>query len=506
MFVRGEFFINSMFVILQYILTDLRTFLDGDNYKLSSPTWPIPEFYKEFVRNFGVVENRYLGGILEWPGETAYSRAQNCIRYAKLENQFISSLNTTPKGVFRRLFCDGEAVVRLEIGLNFNTYNLKNNDDSELIKILDEILNIKINIKTANQEFRESNLSNINKYFANAYSSATTRIVAGIQNFHKNHYKISGYPLIIVEGSRGEITDWCKKLLVKGVEVEVFENLYFKIVHFWIKRKNALFRVWLIVNPYNYSISDEKKFYIDWVRKLRLHILRLNAEQTTLKNVIRAINKEEIIINRGTESSERLQLYLNNATRNIFREKRHGIIQDEILKGLIQFENIVNFDERENLYKKIEMVRKSVKVKIINFVDKYSAEEQALNELSKTKNNHIELKNYFIQFNQETIMGDVFKNISGSTIYNKAIFSNAFNKVENQLGNDVANSLSVVGDIISKSNNTEAVELFNAFNNEIVKEKADKGVLKKIWDNIVIAVPVLASTAGIVEKIAKLFT
>jgi hypothetical protein len=118
-----------------------------------------------------------------------------------------------------------------------------------------------------------------------------------------------------------------------------------------------------------------------------------------------------------------------------------------------------------------------------------------------------ELKKY-IFFKQKIInvMGDNYelKNIKGSTVIIKSKVENSFNKVKDQLGEETANVIKQIAEIVEKSKNAEARDLFDAFNEEINKPEPKKSILKSFWDGLSKVLPILASTASIVEKIMKI--
>lgn len=106
---------------------------------------------------------------------------------------------------------------------------------------------------------------------------------------------------------------------------------------------------------------------------------------------------------------------------------------------------------------------------------------------------------------KEAILGDKFENIHHSTIYNHSTFTDAFNVVKAKSNDDIAEALEKVAEAVGKSGNEEAGELFDAFNEEVKREKPRKSVLKRTWDSIVAVIPAIASMVGVAEKIAKLF-
>ena len=102
--------------------------------------------------------------------------------------------------------------------------------------------------------------------------------------------------------------------------------------------------------------------------------------------------------------------------------------------------------------------------------------------------------------------GDSFQNIgAGTTIINKSLVENSFNKVEREYGEDTKKALEQISQFIEKSNNPAAGALFNSFNQELSKPQHEKSTLKGIWDGIEKVLPSIATIAGTVAKITSLF-
>lgn len=103
-------------------------------------------------------------------------------------------------------------------------------------------------------------------------------------------------------------------------------------------------------------------------------------------------------------------------------------------------------------------------------------------------------------------MGDKFEHIgAGATIINRSTLHNSFNAVKNLAGDEVADALIRAAEIINRSNNEEAVENFNAMNEELERERPRKHLLKSFWNGIVTALPVAELTVLGLE-ISKLFS
>jgi hypothetical protein len=105
----------------------------------------------------------------------------------------------------------------------------------------------------------------------------------------------------------------------------------------------------------------------------------------------------------------------------------------------------------------------------------------------------------------EVYMGDVFKNISSSTIISRSTVENAFNQVQQRFGDDVANALLQVASAVASSGNKEAAENLNGFNEELQKHQPSKSVLKSLWQGLLEVLPSLATLGEATAKIVTLF-
>jgi hypothetical protein len=104
-----------------------------------------------------------------------------------------------------------------------------------------------------------------------------------------------------------------------------------------------------------------------------------------------------------------------------------------------------------------------------------------------------------------TFMGDTFSNIQNSTIVNRSLVENAFNKTKSEIGEDTAVILLKVSELVAQSGNKEAGELLDQFNEEFNKAQPRKSLLKRSWDGLVAVLLAVTSIAGAAAAIAKLF-
>ena len=105
----------------------------------------------------------------------------------------------------------------------------------------------------------------------------------------------------------------------------------------------------------------------------------------------------------------------------------------------------------------------------------------------------------------EIKMGNVFKNISNSTIINESEVKECFNKISDKGDDSLANALLEVAEKIEASKDPEAGALFSSFTTELTKENPSKTVLKTLWDGIIRQLPYISTMVSVIEKIVKLF-
>jgi len=106
---------------------------------------------------------------------------------------------------------------------------------------------------------------------------------------------------------------------------------------------------------------------------------------------------------------------------------------------------------------------------------------------------------------REIVMGDSFKNIHNSTIINRSNIQSSFNVLNQRYDPEIAEALLRLAEEILSSHNTEAAELFMAFNKELQKARPKKPLLKSTWNGICTALPQINQQTDVVEKITHIF-
>lgn len=363
--------------VIQFPIADIRNFLSKEvSGRLSVPSWPPrTALYPQFVRSFGPAVERRRGVDFAWVDEAAYCRANRAIRF--LNPRFI-------KCAFRRLLCDGEAVSRVEVGLSDGIdtskyYTTQDNcwdyesdstysaNDAPLM-FLRDIAELSTLVPTGwrkitNKEIgKPSPLICQGRSLAELYYHATSQTLkSDVQQGGERPWVrvvAPGSPVVVVECSK----NWVERLpstfgqipesATGGAKVAFGKvNLGFGIVDTWI----------LGFDRFNFETKSK-------MRNLRICLLRLHAEQQVLSVVLDRLGTDGLNYQAGSESGDRIESYLNRATRLIDRTSWGGIQQSQILATFDAIEATEKYSShRISLEQRLNGMRLQVRRKIERF-------------------------------------------------------------------------------------------------------------------------------------------
>lgn len=347
-----------MFVVIQFPIADTRDFLDVDTYRLSLPSFPLMNpNEQDFIRCFGPIKNRINQDGVEYY-ETVYSKANRALRIPNLGEYRLGREygGFIPTCVFRRFFANNETC-KLEIGFR----NIQRSKfmqlpftDMQLLNFLTELMEIKAQIPSKSRDNTEYKLNDVCTKLSSLYLYSTTKYPLPSDKQVQPSWIQAGNPMILMEYDKSEIV----KLPHMVKHIASLEQFGISLAHTIIynSRNKTKIRVWLI--------GKDKNSEKEAVRNLRLNLLRLNAEQECLKQVLRSIQYEKIIIKPHSEATDRLQNYINNAIRSIRQNERYGIPNSEIIEVSNSYENIINGNERTFLLTQLESIRKNIYRKV----------------------------------------------------------------------------------------------------------------------------------------------
>lgn len=310
-----------MLVLVQFPFADLRGF-SIEVAKLHKPSWP-PIFglgvTDQFTRYFGGSEKRNRGPDYAWLDELGFYSARRAIRFTNL------TLAKPFKIAFRRLLSDGEAVSRIEIGINYTGFDeqvstsyldskSENKCDSvhkNPMHTVRKILELPTVVSSDCNSLKELGLQA--KSLTRLYSQATTP--TGI---HLDHELVKAcIPLVLVECGTNEFDS-----LPRSINKSPPNSLHgARLGYGELKMLGGTSGVWFI----NYGDCD-----FEYARSIRLCVTRLHAEREVLRCTLDALQSGTIEYKARTDSANRLEAYLNNKISFVSKKSWQGVEQSAI--------------------------------------------------------------------------------------------------------------------------------------------------------------------------------
>lgn len=224
----------------------------------------------------------------------------------------------------------------------------------------------------------------------------------------------------------------------------------------------------------------------------------------------------------------KIRLYLDHGFTDAFADGRTSFIPNEdwapmitLLRQIRANDHVLTNEQRENIEKAIqtleknsnkvvELLRRSIEERSAGVAceAKYRellnvAVEQVRNDFGEAARRHFEMRELPlppVQNYGNMHMGDVFSNISNSSVVSRSKVENAFNRL-NESGNEEAAKLIMdVADCVSQSANPAAGAVYAQLADEAVKPKPDKSVIKSCWDGLVAILPSISTMSPHIMK------
>ena len=173
-----------MFAVAQFPLADVRGFVPVGTGSLPVPAWLTPVVGKDFVRAFGQVRSRRLGGMDDWAGEGVYCRADGAFRFdsvpqAQLANSPSSHVALFP--VFRRFFSAGGPVCRLEVAFRTRGGGLRwFLDGKGCLDLIERCFATRVKVPADKKTWISGDILSAQRHIARNYLKSTTRQKSGI--------------------------------------------------------------------------------------------------------------------------------------------------------------------------------------------------------------------------------------------------------------------------------------------------------------------------------------
>jgi hypothetical protein len=251
-----------MFFHFQFPFTDLREFIPAGPQRLPMPSWPAPLVDVEFVRSFGVVRQRRMGGLAGWIGESAHCDVRRATTFPP-----------SVRPAFGRLYFDGLAAGKFEFGLRPVCADTGMRPiESEIARVLSS----PIGVREPGGPFSEHPLHQTGPALTRLYGYSTSEVI------HTPGLKESvgtlraEAPMVVIELSEEEARQFPAPRYAIDLKVNPSCDLRLRFWAAAVGGRSIAF--WSVLAAPRQVTA----------RKLRIFLMRLNSEHQALKRVLQA--------------------------------------------------------------------------------------------------------------------------------------------------------------------------------------------------------------------------
>jgi hypothetical protein len=410
---------------VEFPISDLRNVF-GNLKQLPNPSWPIPIPEEEFVRSFGTVRRRRRGGLSGWVGEGHYCDAKGALILERLnyENKSFPDPLSDFRPAFRRLYADGLALAKIDVGLTGHIRRL-NLDWTNVLDALEKI------IVRVSKSHGVTSIFESQAYLTKLYERSTSRISRG-SPYTPSGCVHSEQPIVFIEVRAHErsfrVPSRATSFTFEGDETMgrtptwLPSGGYPQLWHWWTNCAGREVPVWCLQTVSNTGSVETAQFQ----RELRLILLRLHAERVILRRALKSFSAEPASHFASEEFSDRVQHFFNVAIRRTLRLEKHGkvlgVATNKAEFFAYTFLAAISPGELEGVEQKISSIRirHHVKAKIVQYAKSITINSQTIS--------------------QEIIMGD--KNINNGQAVNVGRSNTASGFTQQQIINADADKLS----------------------------------------------------------------
>lgn len=361
-----------MLVAFQFPIADARGFSALPGLRLPLPDWPEPAtgLAPQFVHRFGKAGERTDEPDEAWPDEIRFVLARRGLRFDRLETRHagLPQRRFRPVCAFRRLFSDGQAVTRLEIGLahGWRFPPLRHLGLEDILSIGRQLAEMPVLVPPLSGEAKAQPLLAQHRNLARLYAAASANRDAGDEERATGLKLVeAGDPFLLIEMEPEEADLVEDKVRHDGLTI---------VDPAAVNGARALScRLQTSLGPVSTWILQKGEATAGQLRSLRLCLTRLHAEREVLDLVLKQIHRGRLLQPACEEATERLDDYFNQRIKIVRRDKWGGMKQSAILAAFDATEAVVRPARREQLISRYDNGRRQVWQKIAAFQEERRA-------------------------------------------------------------------------------------------------------------------------------------
>ncbi|MCP3683267.1 MAG: hypothetical protein GY861_11315 [bacterium] len=306
-----------MLLHIQFPFADSRKFLNNTRC-LSVPGWPLPTPDIEFVRYFGSVRTRKASGLHDWVGENEVCEGNKALRFHKNPASIFHQAKYRKlfRSTNRYLYFDGWGVGKFEVSIVTKHYRRISLSEDQITDLISSFLSLPIQIQNPLGKRHNCELAQAGKSITQLYAIASTKISSSDSISLENWWVSPGKPILFVE-YRGQtrVASSLRESLQLPYRLKPVQSLSkssgLQLYHCFIPHRGSIIPMWVL--------NTDDSFDTEKAKTLRMHLCRLHAEHECLRLILRNIMTDKISVSPRTKEADRLQYYLNRATRRIRR-------------------------------------------------------------------------------------------------------------------------------------------------------------------------------------------
>lgn len=448
---------------------------------MDRPDWGLPKIphllaHRDFVRGFGRLAYRRNETSAAWVDEDFFAYAKRAVQFPTLQQRHFEGQRGGHWMVscrFRRLFCDGEATVRLEIGFAVTPSYLDYEDGKvSAEEVVHQLLSLPAVVPAGWPGDTTKDLILLGPYIARRYSQASTR-----HGWNAASAMVTaGDPIVVVDPSWWELEPPPGAINVRSGSSSP-GPLHLTTT----STRHGKIETWYLYQVYGQD-----------ARNTRLAILRQHAQEEALDHILRLVATGALKYSPQTPDGDRLEDYINSATKIVDRATYRGVdcgaLRDALDEATSTQHQAIEIRRRERL----EGMRRQVREKAERFLAEREARRPAFN-----------ISGRVVHVGDQIFSGQFYGPVAG-TVYAETM-QNSFNSFASQqpneeLRNRVAELHEQVADLVGRLKETspdeasEVVDTLASFTAEAGKDKPSKITLRALGNGL----------ADVAKKVAEL--
>jgi hypothetical protein len=430
-----------VFVTVQLPLTDARHFVEAETWRLPRPVWTLARDEGDFIRGTGPLRPRSRGGVWPWPGEEVYCDAKRALRFWPPLGQIWVTVGPDLVGfrcAYRRLYADGVAVARMEVGLGVRSLGSRFKED-DLVHLVGGVMEIPVLVRQVGATIATRLLQAGQPLARRVLRSTTAHAGLSQPPSTQDWWVQCGTPLVLLEHTREEL----ESIPSLAQVVQLQEQPAIDLSHFIATLKGVRVGVWIV------GYGDEAPR--DALRRLRIHLSRLHSEREALRNILRLVAEKRLDIGSRTPAADRLQEYLNAQVQTVQRPRRFGFDQEPLLEAAYASQGLVDGGIRASLDSELDRARRNYARNVQLALAQQTIHSAAIYDLGEPREAGViyDYRGATVYDMQKKIeMGDVGQ-LSGFVGFDNVV-AGSFNKIESSgVGADAQEVLKALGEAVA---------------------------------------------------------